>query len=132
MRSNLKTQKMKQETLIQIKQQINKLYNMYVILTANWNGKLLHGNDATYPITIIVEVLLQNMAFDGSNCKDYSLQGAIDELYSKFNVLKELNEYNNKGYMTHFPFMECEAIIDGCVMSEEDFFTELDIPLLHS
>lgn len=118
---------MKQETLLRIKQEITKLYRMYVILTANWNG-----NNATYPITIIVEVLLQNMAFDGSNCKDYSLQNAIDELYSKFDVLKELNEYNNKGYMTHFPFRECEAIIDGYVMSEEDFFTEFDIPLIHS
>lgn len=67
------------------------------------------------------------------NCKDYSLQDAIDELYSKFNVLKELNEYNNKGYMTHFPFMECETIINGYVMSEEEtFIQELDIPLLHS
>jgi uncharacterized membrane protein YqjE len=59
------------------------------------------------------------------NCKDYSLQDAIDELYSKFNVLKELNEYNNKGYMTHFPFMECETIINGYVMSVEEIRVQI-------
>lgn len=35
-------------------------------------------------------------------------------------MLEELNDYNDKCYMTHFAYRECQAIIDGNVISEDE------------
>lgn len=121
---------MKQETLNQIKKEISKVYDIYSKLVIKWNGNLAHGNSATHPITIIIDVILQNMSFNGNNCHNYDLKEDIKDLYNDLRLLKELNEYNNKGYMTHFPYIECESIIDGFVFSEdEDNFHITEIPL---
>lgn len=111
---------MKQETLKQIKQELSKVAKIYQKLVINWNGELKHGDNATYPITIIVDVLLHNMAFDGSDCHGYNSSKAISDLYSNLEMLKELNEYTDKCYMTHFAFTEARDIIDGLVMSEDE------------
>ena len=111
---------MKQETLKQIKQELFKVAKIYQKLVTNWNGELKHGDNATYPITIIVEVLLHNMAHDGSDCVGYNASKEEVELYSNLEMIRELNEYNDKCYMTHFAFTEARDIIDGLVMSEDE------------
>ena len=111
---------MKQETLKQIKQELFKVSELYQKLVTNWNGDLKHGNDATYPITIIVEVLLHNMAHDGSDCVGYNASKEEVELYSNLEMIKELNEYTDKCYMIHFAFTEARNIINGLTMLEDE------------
>lgn len=111
---------MQKNTLKELKKELVNLYRIYKKLVINWNGSLIHGNNSTYPITIIVEVLLNNLCFDSSDSFNYNLDTSISKLYSDLEMLKELNDYNNKGYMTHFPYTECKSIIDGYVMSEDE------------
>jgi hypothetical protein len=108
---------MKQNTLDQIKQGIQKVYLIYSKLAKEWN-KSENGCDANFPITVIVEVLLQTMAFNGKNCHGYSLEDATKELHSKMELLREIDEFSNKGYMTHFPYKECSLIVEGYSISE--------------
>jgi hypothetical protein len=106
------------ETLKEIKSQIRKVSAIYDVLVTEWNGELINGKNATYPITVIVSVLLQNMGFDATNCHNYSHENAVKELYSKMGVLKSLNEYTSGEYMTHFAFTEVDFIVSGFEMSE--------------
>jgi len=110
---------MKPSTLRTIKQQIRKVSNLYEILTDTWNGKLEHGNKATYPIMIWVKVILSNLAFDGSNCHGYDHDKAVKEMEMYIKTLKALDEYESECYITHFPYTQVNMIYEGEIMSED-------------
>ena len=112
---------MLEKTLEDIKVDLRKLHNIYEVLITEWNGELKHGNDAIYPITVTVGVLLGNMAHQSVNTVGYSHNKDMEKLARSLNTLQKLNEYNNKCYMTHFAYTEAEAIITGHIMSEENF-----------
>jgi hypothetical protein len=109
---------MKPETLLSIKKDIQKFAKLYEILEHHWNGDLIHGNGATYPETIQVGVLLQNMGFISTNCANYSHEEDEKQLIHLIDVLKAINEYHDKCYMIHYAWNEVDCIYNGSVMSE--------------
>lgn len=106
------------KTLKEIKQSIAKLAKVYEILVDTWNGQLEHGDKATYPVMIWVNVILHNLAFDGSKCVGYSHEKAVNDLEIHIKALKALNEYEHQCYITHFPCNEVVLIYEGETMSE--------------
>jgi hypothetical protein len=106
-------------TLMKTKQELAKLHRIYEILIEKWNGSTSHGRDAQYPETIIMSVLLQNMAFSGVGTEGYSHNEAVEELKQNLKVMNALNEYHNRGYMTHYVYTEASHIIVGMDMTEE-------------
>jgi len=106
------------KTLQHIKKELSRLSSIYGVLVDQWNGKLVHGNDATYPQTVIIQVILGNMASDTSDCANYNHTEEVEKLYKSLDTLKSLDQYSNKCYMTHFPYTEADMIILGNVMSE--------------
>lgn len=111
---------MKPETLKQFKQQARKLSNLYEKLEEHWNGELKHGNNATYPVTVLVNVLLKNIAFDGSDCVGYNHEKEVKSVEKQIQILREINEYENKCYMTHYPYSEVSSLYHGLNMFEDD------------
>lgn len=115
---------MNSTNLKNLKKKISKLSNIYNILVDEWNGPLKDGNNAIYPVTVIIGVLLHNMAFDGSDCVNYSHDKAVEDLHKSYNTLKALNDFHEKTYMVHYPFTEVSFLIEGVEM--EALYNELD------
>lgn len=109
---------MKPETLKSIKADISKFYKLYEHLVANWNGNLSHGQQAIYPETVLISVLLQNMQFDGTDASGYSHEEECKKIMDIKSLIIKIDEYHNKCYMTHYAANEVEFIIDGHYMSE--------------
>lgn len=110
---------MKPETLLAIKQQVSKFSKLYDILIEMWNGKLEHGNRATYPETIQIGVILGNIAFNPINCHGYSHKEEVKKVRNLVSVLESINRYHNECYMTHYAYNEVKCIYDGETMSED-------------
>lgn len=110
---------MKPETLLSIKKQVGKFAKLYDILNEMWNGKLEHGDSATYPETVQVGVILHNIAHNSTNCVGYSHEQAVKDLENYIAVLKAINLYHNKMYMIHYAWNEVEYIYIGETMSED-------------
>lgn len=113
-----KSSKLTPETLAKIKKALTKFYKLYESLVKTWNGQLEHGNNATYPHTIIALVLLNNMAISTVKCVGYDHQVSEDNLYANLKQLELLNEYHDKNYMTHYAYAEAESIITGHYMMQ--------------
>jgi len=109
---------MNAQTLAAIKREIRKVAKIYDILIEHWNGDLVNGRKATYPITVTAGVIINNMAFDSSDCHGYNHDEAVRKLKADLEVLRKLNEYNEHCYMTHFPFTDIDSIISGLEMTE--------------
>ena len=87
----------------EVLERTRKLYKVYESLGYVWNGDIKHGQNATFPIVVTVEVLLNNMCFAPS----------FEDYERLFKVLEQLNEYNSRGYMTHFVCTECYFLIES-------------------
>lgn len=109
---------MKPETLKAIKADISKFYKLYKHLIVNWNSNLSHGHQATYPETVLISVLLQNMQFDGTGTFGYSHEKECQKIMNIKSLIIKINEYHDKCYMTHYAANEVEFIISGHYMSE--------------
>lgn len=107
------------KSLQEFKTHARKFANLYDILIESWNGKLEHGNNATYPVTIVVGVLVSNIAFNGSNCVGYSHEKAVQELESNLKTLEAVNNYENKLYMVNYAYNELYNLYEGLRMSED-------------
>lgn len=107
------------DTLSAIKQDIRKFGKLYDELTTHWNDQLDHGNAATYPETITIKVIIHNMGFDSIKAQGYNHENEVNKLYANFEMLRSINEYHNKVYMTHYAFNEADCIITGHIMSED-------------
>lgn len=110
---------MKENTLKEFKSRAKNFADLYDHLVELWNGKLKHGNNATYPVTIIICVILRNIAFDGSNCADYSHEKAISDINKNIEALRRINKYEGKVYMTHYAYNEIYSLFSGLLMSED-------------
>lgn len=110
---------MKQETLLSIKKEIRKFSNLYEKLIKMWNGELPHGDNATHPETIQIGVILHNMAFNASDCMGYNHEEAVAKFEELMDVLRAINEYHGKCYMTHYAWNEVSSIYEGETMEED-------------
>lgn len=104
---------MSPQTLKEFKKEAARFSKLYDKLVTNWNGELLYGNDATFPVTIIVQVLVHNIAFDGSDCVDYDHEKAVMKVVENIETLKEINIYEHKLYMVHYAFDTISCLWDG-------------------
>lgn len=107
---------MKPETLLAIKRDIRKFSGLYDVLVDVWNGKLAHGNNATYPHTIQIGVILKNLSFISS---EMGHEKELEEFLSLLNALREINEYHGRTYMTHYAWSEVYFIYIGHNMLED-------------
>ena len=112
---------MKPETLREFKKRVNKFRKVYNKLVALWNGNLQHGNNATFPATVIVSVILRNMAHDASDCRGYDHQREVNKIIEHLEALNALNNYENGCYMTHYPYTELSNLWIGLDMAENCF-----------
>ena len=110
---------MKQETLLSIKKEIRKFSNLYEKLIKMWNGELVHGDNATHPETIQIGVILHNMAFDASDCFGYNHEVELAKFEGLMDVLKAINDYHGKCYMTHYAWNEVCSIYEGETTGED-------------
>ena len=108
---------MKPETLKLFKESIGELYKLYDSLITLWNGE--YENDAPYPVTIIIKVILYNIAFYNSDCVGYSHERELIKVENNIKNLRAIDEYKNQMYMTHFPFLEVDNLYSGLTMSED-------------
>jgi hypothetical protein len=99
--------------LKELKQDIRRVSDVYDVIKEEWNKGSVNGRNTTYPIMVVVSVLLHNMAFDSSYAKDYNHEDELEDFFSKLNVLKEVNEYNNKCYITHFAYSEVAMLVQA-------------------
>lgn len=110
---------MSPKTLKEFKQEIAKFSKLYDKLVTHWNGELVHGNDATFPVTIIVQVLVHNIAFDASDCAGYSHEKAVMKVVENIEMLKEINIYEDKTYMVDYAYKTISCLWDGMFFSED-------------
>ena len=110
---------MKADTLKQFKQRARQFCNLYEELVILWNGSLQNGNNATYPVTVLVEVIVYNIAYDASDCVGYSHEKAVEDVKKNLKALHKINEYEHRCYMTHYPYNELSLLFDGMNMSED-------------
>lgn len=98
---------MKPETLSAIKCQLAKFYKVIDELTEYFDS----------PQYITIAVLLQNIAFNGSDCVDYDHNKEVQRLYKVQKLLKSIAQYNNS-YIENWVSEEVHTIIQGEMMSE--------------
>jgi hypothetical protein len=101
------------KALKDLKSNIRKVCDIYESIEKEWNTGATHGCNTTYPIMVVASVLIHNMAFDYNYDGDAAHEDAVKELYSKLEVLKKLNEYNNKCYTTDFPYTEISMLVQA-------------------
>ena len=114
---------MKPETLKEFKKRVNEFRKVYDKLVALWNGNLQYGNNdnATFPATVIVSVMLHNMAHDASDCREYDHQREVSKIIEHLEALNALNNYENGCYMTHYPYTELSNLWIRLDMAEDYF-----------
>ena len=112
---------MKPETLKEFKKRVNEFRKVYDKLVTLWNGELERGNNAIFPSTAIVSVMLQNIAHDSSNCLGYDHQREVNKIVDNLETLNALNNYENGCYMTHYPYTELSRLWTGLDMAEDYF-----------
>src|SRR5690554_3893975 len=98
---------MSPQTLKEFKTHAKKLSDLYEVLVKEWNGDLKNGNNATYPVTIIISVILRNIVFD-SSIDDHD--EAVNKVRNSIETLRKINEYENGSYMSHFPYNEISML----------------------
>lgn len=110
---------MKPETLKEFKQRARKFANLYQILDNHWNGQLERDCSVSFPVTVLINILVSNIAFDASDTHNYDHHKAVDEVKDILKVLKAIDEYENYIYMTHYPYMELSLLYEGLCHSED-------------
>ncbi len=95
------------QQLKSLKQDVKKLYKVYDNLAKYFDN----------PITTTISVLLQNLAFDGSDCQTYSHEKEVEKVNNILSLLRELKDYNSF-YLTEFAYTEVDMIFTGIFMSE--------------
>lgn len=112
---------MKPETLREFKKRVNEFRKVYDKLVDLWNGELEHGNNATFPATVVVSVMLHNMAHDSSDCRGYDHQREVNKIMESLEALRALNNYEKGCYMTHYPYTELNNLWTELDMTEDYF-----------
>lgn len=108
------------KTLLAIKTEIGKFHKLYEKLVDLWNGEAPYDNGATYPVTVLVNVIVHNMAFISTNCHGYNHKKDVEELRKNLEMLRLINEYENKCYMTHYAYNEVNNIYEGNLHMEDE------------
>ena len=93
--------------LKEIKQSAATFYKMYESLTEYFKQ----------PIVVTISVLLQNLAFDASDCKNYSHEAEVKKVYEILKLLEAIDKYNS-WYLTRLAYEEMDMLIAGTMMGE--------------
>lgn len=108
------------EALKKLKKGIRKVSNVYDAIAKEYNKGSVNGCNDIYPIMTIVGVLLHNMAFDSTDYKDYNHDSELQDFFSLLNLLEKVNEYNDKGYITHFAYSEVDMLVQAWEHMDEE------------
>lgn len=110
---------MKAKTLKEFKVKVREFEVLYDSLITLWNGKLKNGNNATYPYTVIIGVIIHNIGFDNSDCIGYSHDEEINKIEDNIKVLDQIDIYEDRQQMTHYPYDEIQSLYTGMSISED-------------
>lgn len=102
---------MKSETLKAIKKDLAKLYQLVNPLADYYNSG--------FPGYQIVAILLQNAAFDGSDCAGYSHEADVKKLKTIRGLLQAFVTYDPHHEFYSFVYEEYTMIIDGNLHCED-------------
>ena len=100
---------MKPTTLSDIKKRIRLFVGLYREVVSCFTE---------IPHYVTIDVILNNMAFDSSNCVNSTPSDSIDRLYKGKDALEALSKYYNS-HVEQWVYSEISMIIDGYVMSED-------------
>ena len=112
---------MKPETLREFKKRVNEFRKVYDKLVNLWNGNLPNGDNAIFPVTVIVSVMLHNMAHDAIDCEGYDHLKEVNKMVYHLEVLNALNNYEGGCYMTNYAYTELNNLWIGLDMAEDYF-----------
>lgn len=101
---------MRQETATAIHEQVAKLLPIVRQLRKVWKGQ---------PLIAMCEVLIQNLAFNGSDCVNYSLEDDVQKINDIHKALELLNENSFGDTFIAWLWLEVDCIIVGNIMSED-------------
>lgn len=106
---------MKPATLKAIKTDILNLYKVFQAVESTWND-----NGIGFPSLKVIEVLLGNMAFEGSHYINYDAEEAVTNISRSQEALKALREYyGEKMSIINWICDEVDCIILGHMMDED-------------
>ena len=100
---------MKPETLKEIKVRLEKLHKVVRSLSNYWES---------FPMYTMISVLVQNVAYDASDCVNYSHIKEEKKLQTVLALLKQLADYD-KSYFQQWVYDEVSIIIQGETLSED-------------
>jgi hypothetical protein len=71
------------------------------------------------PIIAMCGVLVQNLAFDGSDCSNYTLENDVQKIEAIHKAIKLLKENSFRDTFIEWLWLEMDSIIVGNMMSED-------------
>lgn len=101
---------MKQETATAIHEQVAKLLPIVRQLRKVWKGQ---------PLIAMCEVLVQNLAFDGSDCSNYSLESDVQKIKDIHRAIELLNKNSFRDTFIAWLWLEVDSIVTGYIMAED-------------
>jgi len=102
---------MKNETILAIKKDISKLLDLFKEIRKPFNYQ-------EHKFTMI-EVLLNNLAFNPSNTKDYLPDKEHKSMDTIIRSLGAIYKYDSQDWMAGFIYEEAKMAFDGHSMNEE-------------
>lgn len=100
---------MKTETLKELKKEIRKFHALLSNVSEYWGS--------TFPHYVTIQVVVQNMGADNSDCVDFNLEGSLEKLHKCLEVLKGFSEYYNS-HVENWVYGELSMLVQGYEMSE--------------
>jgi len=100
---------MKETTLLEIKKRIREFIKVYQATVSCF---------CETPHFTTIDVILNNMAFDSSNCVNSNHVNTVNKLYIEKDALKAFADYY-KSHVEQWVYSEIDMIISGYVMTED-------------
>lgn len=92
-------------TTVQLKEFKTRTAKYYKLIES-----LVKLNDWDQPEYTLTTVLLQNLAFDGVSCADYSHEEEVKSVNNKIESLRLIAEYNSHNWFTRMVYKEVSEL----------------------
>lgn len=84
----------------EFKTRVREFHKVMRALTSVWDN----------PKYQVLDVLVQNLGFDGSDCVGYSIEKESNKVNSILKALEEMYSYNDNCYLTKYVYQECNDL----------------------
>ena len=93
----------------EFKTRVREFHKVMRALTSVWDN----------PKYQVLEVLVQNLGFDGSDCVGYSVEKELKRVDSILKTLEEIYSYNDNCYLTKYVYREVSDLYLVYVIMQE-------------